>query len=151
MSATTRLVAEILALLALHGPVSAYRLRQLAEARWGQSIAPPLVYRALNRLSRETRVTHLAATRRYVLSRSPAEPSLAFSCVLCGEVTLVTDPGFSAAAASVAKDLGFMPQDSSVEIVGRCSKCHDSEAPVADAPGTAEESAAIDTESSVRA
>lgn len=131
MSATTRLVAEILALLAVHGPTSAYRLRQMIEDRWSQTVAPPMIYRALSRLADTTQVDRLPETRRYVLRAPLAGPTVGLSCEVCGEVTLCSDSELEAATLKLAKAHGFKVKQSGMELVGVCRACQCDEASVA--------------------
>jgi Fur family zinc uptake transcriptional regulator len=118
--------ARVLALLNAAGrPLSAYDLLNLLKAE-GVS-APPTVYRALERLTRDGLAHRIESLNAFVACNRPHHHEMAaFAiCDHCGLVTEVTDGGLEASLGGLAARSGFHAVKATVELRGHCAACAD--------------------------
>ncbi|MEM6382604.1 MAG: Fur family transcriptional regulator [Pseudomonadota bacterium] len=112
------------------GPMSAY---QLLDALRDKGLrAPPQVYRALKWLSGHGLVHKLQSANAYVAcshvaccggAHQHAASTVFFLCENCGAVEEKSDSAFNQALSAIAKDIGFAPQTTAVEVSGICALC----------------------------
>lgn len=107
-------------------PLGAYDIME--EMRADQArIAPPTVYRALDFLLAEGLIHKLESLHAFIGCQHPDHPHFSqfLICNDCGEVDELHSDGVSHSLADAARARGFVPDHSTVEVVGRCSKCSD--------------------------
>ena len=108
-------------------PVSAYQLLdELVEE--GHKPAPPTIYRALDFL-----VSHGLAHKIESLNAFMACPHaghehrpMIMICTNCSQVAEFASTTIDKAVAKAAKDSGFTPRETTVEVTGLCSHCRES-------------------------
>lgn len=123
-----RKVLEILA--ASHKPIGAYEIID-AVAAGGPRPAPITVYRALDFLM-SNGLVHRIESRNAFLACGHNHDSggvVAFLiCEVCGEVGEVPGGGIAASLADAARNAGFTPSMSVIEITGVCAHCSQQQA-----------------------
>ena len=107
------------------GPLSAYELIALLEARQERKIAPLTVYRHLDFLMRTGLVHRLESAQTYLACDHPdhAHESQFLLCSSCGHVDEVESNGLEALLAQIADERGFRPDNAVVEVKGLCGAC----------------------------
>lgn len=118
-----RLVLEILH--EAEQPLGAYPLLERLEQRLGRQVSPPTVYRALDFLMRERLVARLPSRHAFVPCANPTEPHrcVLLVCSGCGTAREIAAPGLTALVAGEADDAGFVWDQSTIELGGRCARC----------------------------
>jgi Fur family transcriptional regulator, zinc uptake regulator len=117
-----RQVLEIM--LASHQPMGAYEiLAELNRAGKADSIAPPIVYRALEYLMVEGLIHRIESRNAFITCVHPGHESAAqfLICRDCEQVAELETSEQSLLAA--ADNLGFAVDHSVVEITGVCARC----------------------------
>ena len=101
-------------------PLGAYEIIDQLNGIGAQK--PPTVYRALTWLIEHGLVAKIAYNARYVVLPIGVEPdNLAFViCRKCGDTGTVETPGISKSLHQTAKDRGFQPTETVIEIIGLC-------------------------------
>jgi len=112
------------------GPLSAYTILDMLR---DEGIKAPLqVYRALDKLLEKGLAHRLETLNAFVACAEPhCHPTgtVAFAiCDNCGHVAEFADDDVKARLEQLARDEGFVPHHTSVEIHGLCAGCHDTEA-----------------------
>lgn len=112
-----------------HAPVKAYDLLDRLSKRQGK-VAPPTVYRALDFLMTAGLVHRVASENAFVGCSDPNQPHRAelLLCQRCGSVVEVRNSPVWDAIATDAAQVGFTPQEESIEIRGLCAACRAAEA-----------------------
>lgn len=117
-----RRVLEVLA--ASHKPLGAYEIMELVGGE--QRPAPITVYRALDFL-RTTGLVHRIESRNAFLAcvhNHGVDALVVFLiCERCGAVGEMPAGPLAPALASAAKDAGFAPKMSVIEVTGICANC----------------------------
>jgi Fur family zinc uptake transcriptional regulator len=125
LTANRRDVLELL--LRADGPMSAYALLD-AIRPVHPGAAPPTVYRALEFLVEQGLAHKLERLNAYVAcvdrSAHTHEHAAQFLiCRLCGGVTEMDDDAVAKAVDRAARQAGFTPAHTTVEVEGVCTKC----------------------------
>jgi Fur family zinc uptake transcriptional regulator len=112
-----------------HAPVKAYDLLDRLSSRQGR-VAPPTVYRALDFLMAAGLVHRVASENAFVGCSDPNRPHRAelLLCQRCGDVVEVRNSPVWDAIATDAAQVGFKPQEESIEVRGVCAGCQVAEA-----------------------
>ncbi|MFW1677389.1 Fur family transcriptional regulator [Pontibacter sp. JAM-7] len=109
-----------------HKPLGAYELLPtLSEA--GFNSAPPTVYRALEFLQEQGLVHRIALLNAFIGCPHPgAKHHCSFLiCQHCGNTQELDMQAVSAQINLQAADLGFTPQQQSLEVLGLCRNCQE--------------------------
>ncbi|MGB1108994.1 MAG: Fur family transcriptional regulator [Gammaproteobacteria bacterium] len=109
---------------ASHKPAGAYQLLEgLTED--GRKPSPPTVYRSLDFLLEHGLIHRIASLNAFLGCAHPGHPHPAqfFICRECGEATEVEGQALDQALDREAEDIGFDVQETTVEVLGRCSHC----------------------------
>lgn len=107
-----------------HKPLGAYDvLAVLAED--GQNAAPPTVYRALDFLQQHGLVHRIASLNAFIGCTHAGEnhTCMFLICRSCHNVLELTAPAVSSAVSEAAAAEAFVPEDTILEIAGRCPNC----------------------------
>ncbi|KXJ55869.1 MAG: Fur family transcriptional regulator [Neptuniibacter sp. Phe_28] len=107
-----------------HKPLGAYELLpSLAEA--GFNSAPPTVYRALEFLQEQGLVHRIALLNAFIGCPHPSESheSSFLICNQCHNTVEIETADISKAVNTQAKQLGFIPKEQSIEVLGICPEC----------------------------
>jgi len=112
-------------LLAAKRAVSAYELIALLEDRQKRKLAPLTVYRHLDFLIRVGLAHRIESTQSYLPCDHPAHTheSQYLLCSDCGRVDEVHSDSVDSALGRIARQRGFQPARSVVEISGLCEDC----------------------------
>ncbi len=112
-----------------HAPVKAYDLLDRLSSRQGR-VAPPTVYRALDFLMAAGLVHRVASENAFVGCSDPNRPHRAelLLCQRCGSVVEVRNSPVWDAIATDAAQVGFTPQEQSIEVRGVCAECRAADA-----------------------
>ena len=88
-------------------------------------IAPPTVYRALEFLLAEGLIHKLESLHAYVGCQHPDHPHFSqfLICKDCGEVDELHSAVINSSLDKAAREKGFAPDRSTVEVVGQCGRC----------------------------
>lgn len=116
---------EVLAIInASDQPLGAYDIMERLRAKQPR-IAPPTVYRALEFLLAEGLIHKLESLHAFVSCRHPDHPhySQFLICKDCGDVDEVHSELVNAQLSDAARQRGFEPDQSTVEVTGRCGRC----------------------------
>ncbi len=119
-------------------PTGAYDLLDQLRAHH-KGAAPPTVYRALDFLLEQGLVHKVERLSAYVGCVHPSEEddhhhaAQFLICHRCGQVTELEDPRVARALVEVAREQGFRPTGSTMEVEGICAACA---AAAPGAPGT---------------
>ncbi len=127
----TRQRRKILELVCRAGrPVGAYEL--LAQLGDSARAAPPTVYRALDFLLEQRLVHKIETLHAFVGCTHPEHPHVCqfLICHDCGRVEEAESAAVAGSLRSLAKDSGFQPRRSVVEVIGTCAQCAPSSSPV---------------------
>lgn len=120
----TRQRRRVLELICKVGrPIGAYEL--LALLGEGGRAAPPTVYRALDFLLEQRLVHKIETLHAFVGCTHPEHPHACqfLICSDCGQVEQLDSPVVAGNLRSLAKDSGFQPRRSVVEVLGTCAQC----------------------------
>ena len=113
------------ALTGADAPLSAYTI--LDHLRDNGFRAPLQVYRALDKLVEFGMVHRLESLNAFVACRHPecdTCETIAFAiCERCGKVAEVADEKLARQLRALAKEAGFAPRKSMVELRGTCHAC----------------------------
>jgi Fur family zinc uptake transcriptional regulator len=107
-----------------HDPIGAYEiLAEIAKDR--DKAAPPTVYRALEFLRSAGLVHRVDSLNAFLGCDRPhaAHAGQFLVCEHCRKVTEIDDPALTAGLARRARELGYVIEDSAVEIKARCADC----------------------------
>ncbi len=107
-----------------HKPLGAYDvLAALAED--GHNAAPPTVYRALDFLLANGLVHRIASLNAFVGCAHAGQHhnGMFLICRHCHNVLELTAPAVASAVAAAAAAEHFVPEDTTIEIAGRCPNC----------------------------
>jgi len=129
----TELRRQVLRLvLAAPQPIGAYALLDLLRAA-RPGAAPPTVYRALEFLQEQGLVHRVERLNAFVGCAGPAahhhcghghdHPHQFLICGRCGATAEICDGRVAAAVAEAARQSGFVPQRTTVEVEGLCAAC----------------------------
>jgi Fur family zinc uptake transcriptional regulator len=104
-------------------PLTAYEL--LDRLRSKGITAPPTVYRSLDRLIKEGLAHRLETVNAFVACAHPHhQNSAVFAiCRKCGTTKELSDSKLAPKISSWAKRIRFKPEESVLEIRGRCAAC----------------------------
>ena len=126
---------RILAVLdAADGALGAYAILERLSAD-GARLAPTSVYRALARLVDEGRVHRVESANAFVAcahgerTHAHAEPPVLSICDDCGSVEEHVAPALLETVEAQIGATGFRPKTATIEIHGRCARCHGADAP----------------------
>lgn len=111
-------------------PLGAYDIMEQLRSQQPR-IAPPTVYRALEFLLTEGLIHKLESLHAFVGCQHPDHPHFSqfLICKDCGEVAELHNSNINSSVDDAAREKGFVPDRSTVEVVGVCGRCHhDSEA-----------------------
>lgn len=106
-------------------PLGAYDIMAAMDRESSRKTAPPTVYRALDFLLEQGLIHKIASLHAFMSCHHPDHDhaSQFLICKDCGRVdeldSLNIDEGVHAAATAV----GFLPQQQTVEVLGRCARC----------------------------
>ena len=107
------------------GPLSAYAI--LDKLRSKGFRAPSQVYRALDKLSNCGMVHRIESMNAFIACRhlsTNSHVAVAFTiCDSCGEVEEICDRAFHEGLNSLAEEIGFTQNKSTVELIGHCKRC----------------------------
>jgi Fur family zinc uptake transcriptional regulator len=125
LTANRRDVLE--ALLRADGPLSAYALLD-AIRPVHPGAAPPTVYRALEFLVEQGLAHKLERLNAYVAcvdgaSHTHGHAAQFLICRICGGVTEMDDDAVAKAVDRAARQAGFAPAHTTVEVEGVCARC----------------------------
>lgn len=111
-----------------HEPVKAYDLLDTLQGE-KKGAVPPTVYRALEFLQKEGFVHKLESLNAYIGCGAPGHPNTSqfLICHRCGVVAELDDRGIGEVISRRAGQLGFEPEQLTVEIKGICNGCSDTE------------------------
>lgn len=110
-------------------PASAYDLQaQLASTG---HLAPPTIYRALDRLVEDGSVHKVESLNAYVACSHGCHrgPSILAICERCGCVSEFNEPGIECAVDGWARNLGFSVRTTALELHGLCANCSSGASP----------------------
>lgn len=107
-----------------HHPVGAYEVLQVLQES-GHKPAPPTAYRALEFLVMAKLVHRIESLNAYIGCPSPnaAHQCQFYICRECGVVAETNNQDLSQVLKQGAQDLGFVSEQSVVEIHGLCRNC----------------------------
>ena len=116
-------------LLASDRPVSAYELIALLEKREKRKVAPLTAYRHLKVLVGVGLVHRLESTQSYIPCDHPehSHESQYLLCSSCGQAEEVESKPLESLLHKIADQRGFQPENTVVEISGRCESCSEDE------------------------
>ncbi len=109
-----------------HGaPAKAYDMIEVLRQKGIGSPKPPTVYRAIDFLEAQGLVHKVHALNAFVPCHHPGTHKACqlLICEACGDAKEFCDTELCALIPAKAKDLGFHPRASVVEVFGMCSKC----------------------------
>lgn len=113
------------ALASAEEPMSAYAV--LDRLRTQGFRAPPQVYRALDKLIELGLIHRVDSLNAFVACRQPdceATPTIVFAiCEDCGHVEEMAGETLSRQLRALARNAGFKPERSTVELRGLCGGC----------------------------
>ncbi|MEQ9520570.1 MAG: Fur family transcriptional regulator [Parvibaculum sp.] len=107
-------------------PLSAYDL--LERLPGSPKPKPPVIYRALERLSEQGLIHRIESLKAFVAcdGHKHAHETLFAVCHDCQSVQEIEDHGLCGLMGEWEKKTGFMPQQKTFEIVGLCADCRPS-------------------------
>jgi Fur family zinc uptake transcriptional regulator len=123
---TARRLQVLEILLQSHQPMGAYEiLAHLNQAQNKQTIAPPIVYRALDFLLAEGLVHRIESKKAFISCTKPGHQCTAqfLICRDCEKVAELENP--DSALLSEAANVGFAVDHSVVEFSGICADCRE--------------------------
>lgn len=110
-----------------HRPVGAYDLLEQLQQRG--RVAPPTVYRALDFLQQQGLIHRLESLNAFIGCTQPQRPHQGqfLICRSCRSLAEIADPNISRAINSSARQVGFIPLNQTVEVMGLCAGCRQKE------------------------
>ena len=107
-----------------HKPVGAYDLLHVLQQE-RRGAAPPTVYRALDFLQEQGLIHRIEFLNAYMGCDDPENPHVGhfLVCRLCGNAFELADPRIEATIAESSEALGFVAEQSMVEVKGVCTEC----------------------------
>ena len=107
-----------------HKPVKAYDI--LAQLSTDEHIEkPPTVYRALDFLIKNNLIHKIESANAFIGCETDHSmlDSKFFVCDVCDEVKEVCEPKLDKSLLAASNKLGFIPNQTTIEIHGTCAKC----------------------------
>lgn len=111
-----------------HKPIGAYAvLEGLSED--GRRPSPPTVYRSLDFLLEHRLIHRIASMNAYLGCAHPGQRHAAqfFICRQCGDAREMADQQLEQAVQSEAQEIGFEADLTTVEVLGTCRHCLESD------------------------
>ena len=107
-----------------HHPIGAYDVLQKLQEQ-GHKPAPPTAYRALDFLVSADLIHRIESLNAYIGCPSPDSNHQCqfYICKECGHIAEVNNQELAQALSNGAKELGFISQQSVIEIHGTCKNC----------------------------
>lgn len=116
-------------------PLSAYDILRRIDRPDGRTLAPPTIYRVLNRLMAEGLIARLESRNAFVRISAKNPSRLVFCiCEQCGVAQSVENEASSRLIDKNADSLGFQIRRRIIELQGLCSGCQSCPATPADSP-----------------
>lgn len=111
-----------------HKPIGAYAILEILQKEG--RVAPPTVYRALDFLLKQGLIHRIASLNAFVGCTQPEEPHAGqfLICDCCHMLVELTDQKVTEAIEHSALSADFRIRQQTIEILGRCSRCHTAEA-----------------------
>jgi len=112
-----------------HKPLGAYALMEMLAAHSTRRVAPPTVYRALDFLREQGLIHRINSLNAFVGCSEPdiKHQNYFLICHSCGVAAECNGEGLEQAVQGVAEVSGFQIKELSVEIVGICPNCQETE------------------------
>lgn len=112
-----------------HKPLGAYPLMAMLADATNRPVAPPTVYRALDFLSSQALIHKIHSLNAFIGCSTPGgfHQSHFLICRLCGLAVECGNAQLVATLARVAAAAEFSAEEQSVEILGLCPACKESE------------------------
>lgn len=109
---------------ASHTAVGAYDLLDLMRDD-GRRVAPLTVYRALDFLRENGLIHRVESLNAYVGCNAPGQRHRAqlLICRSCRSVAELENPELARVLADSARELGFVPEQQTIEVIGLCPCC----------------------------
>jgi Fur family transcriptional regulator, zinc uptake regulator len=106
-------------------PAKAYDMIEVLRQKGIGSPKPPTVYRTIDFLEQEGLLHKVHALNAYVPCHHPGEHQACqlLICDVCGDAKEFCDAELYAHIPLKAKNIGFEPRTSIVEVFGTCKKC----------------------------
>lgn len=113
---------------ASHKPLGAYDILAVLSEEDGRRAAPPTVYRALDFLLENGLVHRIASLNAFIGCAHPehAHQGQFLICKSCHAAIELEQPTISQAIIGSAKDVGFIVESQTVEVIGLCAGCRKS-------------------------
>ncbi len=110
-----------------HKPLGAYDILGVLSETDGRRAAPPTVYRALDFLQENGLVHRIASLNAFIGCVHPehAHQGQFLICRSCHTAIELELPSISQAIVAGAKEVGFVVESQTVEIVGLCASCRE--------------------------
>jgi len=126
LTALRRRVLELV--WANHRPVGAYALLEMMRDESGQ-VAPATVYRALDFLQELGLVHRVTSLNAFIGCAFPGAPHTGqfLICTSCQELAELDDAQVTAALSASASASGFAISHTTVEVMGLCPHCRESQ------------------------
>jgi len=107
-----------------HKPQTAYDILEGLRA-FGHKPAPPTAYRALDFLEQAKLIHRIESLNAYIGCAVPEKRHTGqfFICENCASVAEVQDTGVTRKVSKNAEELGFIPHNQTIEILGLCRDC----------------------------
>ena len=108
-----------------HKPLGAYDILAVLSEQDGRRAAPPTVYRALDFLLENVLVHRISSLNAFVGCNHPGHTHQGqfLICRECHAAIELEQKSISDAIIGSAKDVGFIVEGQTVEVVGLCSGC----------------------------
>ena len=122
----TRLREQVLRLIwSSHKPLGAYTLMAMLAETETRQVAPPTVYRALDFLQAQNFIHKIHRLNAFIGCPDPENSHQGhfLICQDCGVAVECDRPSIDKALAAAADAAGFIAQQQTVEILGRCPAC----------------------------
>src|SRR3989338_4165966 len=110
-----------------HKPLGAYDILAVLSEADGRRAAPPTVYRALDFLLENGLVHRIASLNAFVGCNHPqhAHQGKFLICRSCHAAIELEQAAISEAIVQCARDVGFIVEAQTVEVVGLCAGCRE--------------------------
>jgi Fur family zinc uptake transcriptional regulator len=108
-----------------HKPLGAYDILAVLSEQDGRRAAPPTVYRALDFLLENGLVHRISSLNAFIGCNHPehAHQGQFLICRVCHAAIELEQKSISDAIIASARDVGFVVEGQTVEVVGLCSGC----------------------------
>ena len=122
---TARRRAVLALILGAERPITAYGLLERLSAEGGRSVAPPIVYRALNFLLAQRLIHRIATLSAFVACVDADHPHHAqfVICDGCGCTAEICDPAVVRKLQRHGAALGYQVAQPIIELHGMCASC----------------------------